>query len=256
MKSGFFEGTGTPDPGWWEALWPDPARVLVDVGIANGMRVIEYAVAMAGSLSHSQRSRAQSSPSILTVSYSRRRRCDLPNAAALNVVLIEADAYQIARVVHDPVDHLFLANAFHGVPDKPRLARTVYDVLKPGGFFAIVNWHARPREDTMVLGQPRGPASELRMTPEATMNTVVPSGFKLRMSLKSRPITTAQYSGGKTRNRSRTDRLVWPEALLSRCVMTGAFGPVEHELFLIGSGDTGSYSQTTMVLIYGRIPRK
>ena len=30
-----------PDPGWWEALWPDPARVLVDVGIANGMRVID-----------------------------------------------------------------------------------------------------------------------------------------------------------------------------------------------------------------------
>ena len=31
----------------------------------------------------------------------------------------------------------------------------------------------------MVLGQPRGPASELRMTPEASMDAVVPSGFKL-----------------------------------------------------------------------------
>ena len=33
-------------------------------------------------------------------------------------------------------------------------------------------------------------------------------------------------------------------------------GPIEHQLFLIGSGDTGSYAQTTMVLFYGRAPRK
>ena len=25
-RSAFFEGTGMPDPGWWEALWPDPAE--------------------------------------------------------------------------------------------------------------------------------------------------------------------------------------------------------------------------------------
>jgi len=38
---GFFEGTGMPDPGWWEALWPDPARVLKDVGVTPGMDVID-----------------------------------------------------------------------------------------------------------------------------------------------------------------------------------------------------------------------
>jgi hypothetical protein len=26
-----------PDPGWWEALWPDPAKVLSDVGVTPGM---------------------------------------------------------------------------------------------------------------------------------------------------------------------------------------------------------------------------
>ena len=30
---GFFQGTGMPDPGWWEALWPEPAKVLADVGV-------------------------------------------------------------------------------------------------------------------------------------------------------------------------------------------------------------------------------
>src|SRR6201985_762108 len=38
---GFFEGTGMPDPGWWEALWPDPAKVLSDVGIRPGMDVVD-----------------------------------------------------------------------------------------------------------------------------------------------------------------------------------------------------------------------
>jgi len=33
---GFFNGTGMPDAGWWEALWPEPAAVLRDVGLAPG----------------------------------------------------------------------------------------------------------------------------------------------------------------------------------------------------------------------------
>lgn len=46
------------------------------------------------------------------------------------------------------------------------------------------------------------------------------------------------------------------EAIQSRRVMTGEVGSVERQLFLIGSGDTGSFSQTTMVLFYRRAPRK
>ena len=30
-----------PDPGWWEALWPDPAGVLIKVGLMPGMDVID-----------------------------------------------------------------------------------------------------------------------------------------------------------------------------------------------------------------------
>ena len=30
-----------PNAGWWEALWPDPARVLTKVGITSGMDVID-----------------------------------------------------------------------------------------------------------------------------------------------------------------------------------------------------------------------
>ena len=41
MIPGFFQGTEMPTAGWWEALWPDPARVLALVGITPGMSVVD-----------------------------------------------------------------------------------------------------------------------------------------------------------------------------------------------------------------------
>jgi ubiquinone/menaquinone biosynthesis C-methylase UbiE len=106
---------------------------------------------------------------------------------APNCTFVEANAYDLATVVPQPVDHVFLANAFHGVPDKLRLARAVHDVLKPGGLFAVVSWYARPREETTVLGQPRGPATELRMTPEQTIASVESNGLKFRNRVEVSP---------------------------------------------------------------------
>jgi ubiquinone/menaquinone biosynthesis C-methylase UbiE len=93
-------------------------------------------------------------------------RVRLAESGLTNCSFVEGDAYEIASLAPEPVDHVFLANVFHGVPDKTRLASAVRDVLKPGGLFAIVNWHARPREETTVLGEPRGPATALRIDPE------------------------------------------------------------------------------------------
>ncbi|MER8646455.1 hypothetical protein [Mesorhizobium sp. M0162] len=42
-------------------------------------------------------------------------------------------------MVSRPVDFVFTANAFDGVPDRPRLARAVREALAPGGHFVIVN---------------------------------------------------------------------------------------------------------------------
>jgi hypothetical protein len=83
-KPDFFEGTGMPNAGWWEALWPDPAQVLVDVGISAGMQVI-YAAAMVGSHFPSQRSQEASSLLISTANYLKPRKCDLRNVAALQI---------------------------------------------------------------------------------------------------------------------------------------------------------------------------
>jgi ubiquinone/menaquinone biosynthesis C-methylase UbiE len=185
---GFFEGTGMPDPGWWEALWPDPAKVLRDVGVMSDMDVVDLCSGD-GWFTFPLSRIAQSviaidiDPALLEAAKVRIAE----RGGAPNCTFIEADAYDIARVVRRPVDYVFLANAFHGVPDKTRLSHAVRDTLKPGGLFAIVSWHARPREETTVLGKPRGPATELRMTPVQTIVSVEPGGLKFRSQVEVSP---------------------------------------------------------------------
>jgi len=77
------------------------------------------------------------------------------------------------------LDYASLANTIHGVPDKTGLARAVAAILKLHGRFSIVNWHRRPREETVVLGQPRGPRTEMRMEPDEVARTVEAARLRL-----------------------------------------------------------------------------
>jgi ubiquinone/menaquinone biosynthesis C-methylase UbiE len=183
---GFFKGTEMPS-GWWAVLWPDPAMVVARVGIAAGMEVVDLCCGdgwftlpiaeVAGHVTCIDIDRA-----LLEAARSR-----LAESGIANCDFVEGDAYEIDKLVARPADFVFLANAFHGVPDKTRLARAVANTLGPHGLFAIVNWHARPREQTTILGEPRGPATELRMTPEATRAAVEPAGFELRQIVELPP---------------------------------------------------------------------
>jgi SAM-dependent methyltransferase len=98
-------------------------------------------------------------------------------AGTTNCELVEGDAYELPTLAGRLVDFVFMANAFHGVPDQPRLAQAVYKTLKSGGRFAVVNWYQRPREETTILGEPRGPKTELRMSPGQTIKSVEAGGL-------------------------------------------------------------------------------
>jgi ubiquinone/menaquinone biosynthesis C-methylase UbiE len=111
----------------------------------------------------------------------------LTEGGVTNCTFVESNAYDLGKIGRGWADHVFMANAFHGVPDRPRLAGAVQDVLKPGGLFAIVNWHARPREETPVLGEPRGPATEQRVTSEVTIEAMAKSGMNLAEVLEIPP---------------------------------------------------------------------
>jgi len=168
-----------PDPDWWEALWPDPAAVLHRLGMVPGMSVVDLCCGdgwFTLPIARIARDVTAIDIDAKLMAVARKR---VEDAAIRHCRFVEGDAFEIGRLIEAPADFVFLANVFHGVPDRPRLARAVRDSLKPSGLFAIVSWHARPREETTVLGAPRGPATELRMTPAATIAAVEPSGFKL-----------------------------------------------------------------------------
>jgi ubiquinone/menaquinone biosynthesis C-methylase UbiE len=106
-------------------------------------------------------------------------REEVARAGATVAGWIEGDARDLLALLPGKVDFVLIANTFHGVPDQTALASAAAAVLKPGGAFAIVNWHVKPREETPVLGEPRGPRAEMRMTPEQTRAVVEPAGFEL-----------------------------------------------------------------------------
>lgn len=175
---GYFEGTGMPDPGWWEALWPDPAKVLESVGLKPRMDVIDLCSGDGWfTLRIAQVARHVTSIDI-DAKLLEMARIRLADGGTTNCDFIAGDAYDLSGLVQTCVDFVFLANAFHGVPDRTRLVRSVRGALVPGGQLAIVNWHARPREETTILGQPRGPETELRLTPERTIESVEAAGLK------------------------------------------------------------------------------
>ena len=175
--AGFFQGTEMPTAGWWEALWPDPAGVLAAVGLRPGMDVIDLCSGDGWFTLHMAKVARHVSAIDIDRGMLEVARHRLAESGVTNCDFIAGDAYDVAELA-GPADFIFMANAFHGVPDRSRLAQAVASALKTGGNFIIVNWHQRPREETQVLGEPRGPNTELRMSPEETVKSVEGKGLK------------------------------------------------------------------------------
>ena len=178
-KQAIFPATMMPDKDWWHALWPDPAAVLSAVGIKPNMQVVDLCCGDGHftkpmcELVHPGKTWALDLDADL-LGEAKQGCKDNSNFHA-----ILGDARELNQQIDEPVDFIFIANTFHGVPEKTELSEAAYASLKKGGRFAVINWYRRPREETPVLDQPRGPDTELRMQPEDVQKFVEPAGFKL-----------------------------------------------------------------------------
>jgi SAM-dependent methyltransferase len=177
--AGFFEGTEMPTAGWWEALWPAPAAVLSAVGVRPHTTVVDLCSGDGWFTVQIAKIARQVIAIDIDAKLLGVARLRLKEAGVANCEFLVGNAYDLAGLVPRPVDFVFLANAFHGVPDRSRLARSVKTALVPGGRFAVVNWHQRPREETVVLGEPRGPRTDLRLSPAQTIEAVQGAGLGL-----------------------------------------------------------------------------
>jgi ubiquinone/menaquinone biosynthesis C-methylase UbiE len=187
MIAGFFPATAMPDADWWQALWPDPAMVLAEMGVESGIVALDlccgdglFTVPLARVAKHVYA--IDIDPALLDCARAR-----VAAAGAANCEFLVADAMTVDAAVPAPVDYVFLANTFHGVPDQLGLTRAVAAMLKPNGQFAIVNWHRRPREETVVLGQQRGPKTEMRMEPNDVAAIGKAAGLILNLMVELPP---------------------------------------------------------------------
>jgi SAM-dependent methyltransferase len=176
----FFAATAMPNRDWWQALWPDPERVLRALGIEPKMTVLDlccgdgYFTAPLAALVQGKVFGLDIDPDML-----EKARAEVARQRTSVSKWLCGDANDLTELLSERVDFVLIANTFHGVPDQTSLAKAVADILKPGGGFAIVNWHSIPREQTPVLDKPRGPRTELRMSPEQDCAVVEPAGFQL-----------------------------------------------------------------------------
>jgi SAM-dependent methyltransferase len=170
-----FPATAMPDAEWWHALWPQPESVVAAIGITTSMRVIDlccgdgwFTLPIARVAQHVVA--IDLDPRMLQLTSAA-----LEAAKLTNCDLIEGDAYDVALLVREPADFLLMANTFHGVPDKQRLAQAMAAVLKPFGKLAVINWHRLSRQETVVLGQPRGPRTDMRLEPAEVAAALQPA---------------------------------------------------------------------------------
>jgi SAM-dependent methyltransferase len=183
-----FEGTSMPDRDWWQALWPNPTAVLRSLGIRNGLSVVDlccgdgYFTAPLSALTGG-RCIALDVDAVMI----ERARAEVARLRVPSPRWICADAMALADVIEPGVDVVFMANALHGVRNRAALGRQTRRILKSDGRLIIVNWHRRQREETAVLGQPRGPRTELRMTPAQTRAQMGRAGYELHALVELPP---------------------------------------------------------------------
>src|SRR5215471_10301370 len=107
MIVGFFPATTMPDADWWQVLWPDPARVLIEMGVEPGTIAVDlccgdglFTVALAGIAERIYV--IDIDPDMLD-----RARAQVTAAGATNCHFVVADAMRIDAVVPEPVDYVF-----------------------------------------------------------------------------------------------------------------------------------------------------
>lgn len=174
-----FVATSMPDRDWWSALWPEPQRMLRAIGLTPPMTVLDlccgdgYFTAPLARLVEGRVYALDLDPFLLD-----QAKAEVHRQGASVRQWICADARDVDELVPEPVDYVLMANTFHGVPDQAGLLSAIRSGLRANGRLGLVNWHPLPREQTPVLGQPRGPATAMRMSVENTCAIVEAAGFR------------------------------------------------------------------------------
>jgi len=169
-----FPNTGQPDWDWWGRLWPTPGETLREVGVTPGDSL--SAVGCGNGYFALPAARITAPEPVYALDLDEDLLGELERLATQhaieNVVPVQGDARNLPESLPERVDTVLVANTLHGVSDPQRFVEGAFEVLRPGGRFLVVNWHDRPRSETTILDEPRGPPTERRMAPAETRAVV------------------------------------------------------------------------------------
>ena len=104
-QQAFFPATVMPDPGWWQALWPDPEGVITALGVKPGMTVLDlccgdgcFTAALARQVKDGQVLGFDLDEQMLEAAASV---C----AGLENCTFLQGDAVALHRLLPEPVDY-------------------------------------------------------------------------------------------------------------------------------------------------------
>lgn len=162
-----FPATSMPDRDWWSTLFPQPRTLMRRMGVTPGLTVLDLCCGdgfFTAAISAITGGRVYG----LDISADLIEQAEIETRTRGHGALgwIVADAMQVADRLSAHVDYVLVANTLHGVADPSPLLAEASRVLRPGGVIGVVNWLPLPREETLVLGAPRGPDTKLRQSPE------------------------------------------------------------------------------------------
>lgn len=170
-----FQNTNQPDWDWWGRLWPAPGETLREIGVEAGDTVAE--IGCGNGYFALPAARITAPAPVYAVDIDSSLLAELSHLADQqaieNIRPINGDARTLPQHLPESVDTVLVANTFHGVDETTPFVQQALEVLRPDGQFIIINWKDSPRESTQIAGDPRGPPTELRMSPEETEQRVL-----------------------------------------------------------------------------------
>ncbi|MFC6764306.1 class I SAM-dependent methyltransferase [Natrinema soli] len=169
-----FQNTRQPDWDWWGKLWPTPGETLRELELSTGDALVEIGSGNGYFTLPAARIMAPAPVYALDLDSSLLEELEhFANQQELdNVVSIHGDARSLADHLPDLVDVALIANTFHGIDNPTTFVEGVVDVLTDDGRFIVINWRDLIQETTTVAGEPRGPPSELRLSPTEAQELV------------------------------------------------------------------------------------
>ena len=184
LKSQPLPFTSMPDHYWWESLWSNPRQVLITLGLKSGLSVLDlgcgyghFTIAAASLVAPAKVVGIEIDDDILEQARQKA-------SATSNCFWLNQDILALKSLSLEKFDCVMMHNTFHGLGYPTKLVRDVTSLLKPKGFFSVINWLPIPREKTIWMEQARGPKTEVRIHPQKLISTVVSASKEQLLPMK------------------------------------------------------------------------